>query len=117
MIFAVLWTAVVAMILGAIMGRAYERNAWQQRLLDRTGLLPDAPKRLSDAVRDVRTTANSAPQDLAQAVDAIALEVERIGEGQRFLTKLLAERDARITPRGTNSPAPGSLRSPVPPAS
>jgi hypothetical protein len=29
-----------------------------------------------------------------QAVDAIALEVERVGEGQRFLTKLLAERAA-----------------------
>lgn len=29
---------------------------------------------------------------LAQAVDAIALEVERIGEGQRFVTQLLADR-------------------------
>jgi hypothetical protein len=27
-----------------------------------------------------------------QAMDAIAVEVERIGEGQRFLTRLLAER-------------------------
>lgn len=39
------------------------------------------------------------PHDLAprlerieQAVDAIALEVERISEGQRFTTKLLSER-------------------------
>jgi hypothetical protein len=29
---------------------------------------------------------------LEQAVDSIALEVERISEGQRFTTKLLAER-------------------------
>jgi hypothetical protein len=29
---------------------------------------------------------------IEQAVDAIAMEVERIGEGQRFTTKLLAER-------------------------
>lgn len=29
---------------------------------------------------------------LAQAMDAIAIEVERIAEGQRFVTKLLAER-------------------------
>jgi hypothetical protein len=29
---------------------------------------------------------------LEQAVEAIALEVERISEGQRFTTKLLAER-------------------------
>lgn len=35
------------------------------------------------------------PEAVNQALDAIALEVERIGEGQRFLTKLLTERDAR----------------------
>jgi hypothetical protein len=29
---------------------------------------------------------------LEQAVDAVAIEVERISEGQRFVTKLLAER-------------------------
>jgi hypothetical protein len=35
---------------------------------------------------------------LNQAVDAIALEVERISEGQRFTTRLLSEqRDARQT--------------------
>ncbi|HKT09047.1 MAG TPA: hypothetical protein VJR24_14205 [Gemmatimonadaceae bacterium] len=31
-------------------------------------------------------------QRLEQAVDAIAVEVERISEGQRFTTKLLAQR-------------------------
>lgn len=35
------------------------------------------------------------PQQVAQALDAMAVEVERIGEGQRYLTKLLTERDAR----------------------
>lgn len=29
---------------------------------------------------------------LEQAVDAIAVEMERVGEGQRFVTKLLADR-------------------------
>jgi hypothetical protein len=38
-----------------------------------------------------------------QALDAIAVEVERIGEGQRYLTKLLAERDAMKAPK---PPAP-----------
>ncbi|HTL97097.1 MAG TPA: hypothetical protein VL157_16235 [Gemmatimonadaceae bacterium] len=33
-------------------------------------------------------------QHLEQAVDAIALEVERISEGQRFTTRLLAQRQA-----------------------
>jgi hypothetical protein len=31
-------------------------------------------------------------QRMEQAIDSIALEVERISEGQRFTTKLLAER-------------------------
>lgn len=31
---------------------------------------------------------------LDNAVDAIAVEVERVSEGQRFVTKVLAERDA-----------------------
>ena len=43
------------------------------------------------------TLPNVAAQDarfdrLEQAVDAVAIEVERIAEGQRFVTKLLAER-------------------------
>lgn len=32
-------------------------------------------------------------QHLEQAIDAIAIEIERISEGQRFTTKLLADRD------------------------
>jgi hypothetical protein len=37
---------------------------------------------------------------LQQAVDAIAIEVERLSEGQRFATKLLAEPDShRSGPR------------------
>lgn len=39
-------------------------------------------------------------QHLEQAVDAIALEVERISEGQRFTTRLLAQRqgDGAVDP-------------------
>jgi anti-sigma factor RsiW len=35
---------------------------------------------------------------IEQAVDAIAVEVERLGEGQRFVTKLLAERGSAPAP-------------------
>jgi hypothetical protein len=35
---------------------------------------------------------------LQQAVDAIAIEVERLSEGQRFTTKLLAESDTGTAP-------------------
>jgi len=41
-----------------------------------------------------------------QALDAIAVEIERIGEGQRFLTKLLTDREARL---------PEAIRSPTEP--
>jgi hypothetical protein len=42
---------------------------------------------------------------IEQAVDAIAIEVERMSEGQRFTTKLLADRlgDATALPRGPAS--------------
>jgi len=33
---------------------------------------------------------------LQRAVDAIAIEVERLSEGQRFTTKLLAEREREV---------------------
>ena len=32
---------------------------------------------------------------IEQAVDTIAIEMERIGEGQRFVTKILAERPSQ----------------------
>ena len=41
---------------------------------------------------------------LEQAVESIALEVERISEGQRFTTKLLTER-TQAEPRRSVSPA------------
>jgi hypothetical protein len=41
---------------------------------------------------------------LADAVDAIALEVERISEAQRFTARLLAERQAPPVPLGRRDP-------------
>lgn len=48
---------------------------------------------------------------LEQAVDAIAVEVERISEAQRFTTKLLSERHAQ------ESQAPSAAKQPIPNAS
>ena len=42
---------------------------------------------------------------LEQAVDAIAVEVERITEGQRFMAKLLAERSSDRMPDRSVLPA------------
>ena len=43
---------------------------------------------------------------IEQAVDAIALEVERISEGQRFTTRLLAERGSERLPAGEPTTKP-----------
>lgn len=45
---------------------------------------------------------------MERAVDAVAVEVERIGEGQRFVTQLLAERaSGAAAPRAVAAPARG----------
>jgi hypothetical protein len=45
-------------------------------------------------------------QQISQSVDAIAIEVERISEGQRFTTKMLTDkqRDVTIMPPGSGAP-------------
>ena len=43
---------------------------------------------------------------MEQAIDSIAVEVERISEGQRFTTKLLSERAGQ--PPGPGSAPPGN---------
>jgi hypothetical protein len=70
---AALGALAVIMIIAATVSRVIKRN-----VPDR----PDVPQPVDDH-RLVR---------LEQAVDAIALEVERISESQRFISKLLADR-------------------------
>lgn len=63
--------AAVVMVIGLPLVRAYAR-----RLESAPTVPPDVALRL---------------QHMEQAIDAIAVEIERISEGQRFTTKLLAE--------------------------
>ena len=43
---------------------------------------------------------------LEQSMDAMAIEVERIGEGQRFMTRLFAEKGApRVPAEGVSAPS------------
>lgn len=63
-----------AIIIGFPIARALGRR------IDRTGLRPNVP---------VEVTSQLA--QLNHAVESIAVEVERISEGQRFTTKLLSE--------------------------
>ena len=64
-------------------------NAVVRRLELRHGAPP------AGAAQGARLTGNLEERltRIEQAVDAIAVEVERISEGQRFVTRVLSERD------------------------
>ena len=49
---------------------------------------------------------------IEQSIDAVAIEVERIGEGQRFMTKVLTEQEA---PRADAGDAPDRTQPKSPP--
>jgi len=51
---------------------------------------------------------------IEQAVDAIAIEVERVSEGQRFVTRLLSERQPAL---GAAAPSAEPVRVPMSEAS
>ena len=68
--------ATVATVVVTI-GRAYVRGIEAQKKVAQRDLAPDVQERMLR---------------IEQAVDAMALEVERMSEGQRFTTRLLAER-------------------------
>jgi Na+-transporting methylmalonyl-CoA/oxaloacetate decarboxylase gamma subunit len=78
-------TMVVLLALGIPFVRALVRR-WEREPL-RPTVPPEVAARL---------------ERIEQAVDAVAVEVERISEGQRFTTKLLSDRagDAVPEPRG-----------------
>ena len=52
------------------------------RRIDRQAAAPSIPAELASQI-----------ERMEHAIDSIAIEVERISEGQRFTTKLLAERN------------------------
>ncbi len=71
------WHATIHALLATLFGLGAQHLMARQRALSR-----DADPALGD----------DRMKRLEQAIDSIAVEVERIGEGQRFVTKLLAER-------------------------
>ncbi len=58
-----------------------------------------------DATKRVPLEVTARLERMEQAIDSIAVEVERISEGQRFTTKLLAER--------SGAPVGGDVSPPV----
>jgi hypothetical protein len=86
---------VAAILLGFPIARAIARR------MDRGNVAQKLPPEVSTQLAQ-----------LSQAVDAIALEVERISEGQRFTTRLLSEQQANasrtLLAPVAGGPAPGS---------
>jgi hypothetical protein len=72
---------ITAILAGTTLALAFPLVRAYARKLELQGQQPRLPKELADRL-----------QHMEQAIDAIAVEVERIAEGQRFTTKLLAER-------------------------
>jgi hypothetical protein len=74
----VLFTSIPIMAIGVPIALAYAKRLGQ------------APPREASIPSEV----NARLERMEQALDSIAVEVERISEGQRFTTKLLSERNA-----------------------
>ncbi|HEX3866367.1 MAG TPA: hypothetical protein VHV78_06415 [Gemmatimonadaceae bacterium] len=81
------------MAIGIPIARAYSRRIEQQPLAP--AIPPEVSARL---------------ERMEQAIDSIAIEVERISEGQRFTTKLLSERTGAGTGTGPSANTPEQIR-------
>jgi hypothetical protein len=69
-------TTVITLVLGFPLVIAYARRLWRKSAVTLT-MTPELTQRLDSIER---------------AVEATAVEIERVGEGQRFVTQLLANR-------------------------
>ena len=56
-----------------------------------------------DAGTKIPSDVTTRLERMEQGIDAIAVEVERISEGQRFTTKLLSEREGHALPATSRS--------------
>jgi len=72
---------IVLFIMMGITAIGYPIARAMARKMDREALPPKIPLELTGRL-----------ERMEQAIDSIAVEVERISEGQRFTTKLLSER-------------------------
>jgi hypothetical protein len=89
---------VVAIVVGRPMIKAYATR------VENESKRPQIPVEVSTRLERIE-----------QAVDAIAVEIERISEGQRFTTKLLSEtRGPGALPAGQASPAASAAHGEAP---
>lgn len=88
----VVMSSVLLMALGLPMSIAWAKRIWRRK--------PDAPT--------VPTDFGPRLANIERAVDAIAIEVERISEGQRFVTKIFVDRPAQSGAADSGSAAGGA---------
>jgi hypothetical protein len=84
-IIKILCATVVVMVLGIPIIRAFTKR-WERGSIAPPPTSPELIGRL---------------ERIEQAVDSIAIEVERISESQRFVTKLMAEQEKKRLASGT----------------
>ena len=76
----------IVLAIGVPLARAYSRR------MDAESKSPRLPTEISERL-----------ERMEHALDSVALEVERISEGQRFTTKLLSEGSRQIQPGGQSA--------------
>jgi len=93
----------IALTAGAWYGRLQERAWWTRRLFER-GINPNTlyPRSTESPHLPLQPLAPDADA-MRDAMEAMAQEVERLAEGQRFLTRVLTEKPA--LPRESARPA------------
>ncbi|MEP6834726.1 MAG: hypothetical protein ABJB74_15125 [Gemmatimonas sp.] len=96
-IMGILGFTVVFCVVGLPIARAFAR--W----LDRRGATPPA------ASSEIKLRLES----IEQAVESVAVEVERISEGQRFTTRVLSERAHDASPEFVSAREPVSVGAPA----
>ena len=74
---------------------AYARRIWKRSVT----VVAPVPRELQEKL-----------QQLTESVESIGLEVERIGEGQRFITKVFTDTNARLLNQGSAQPIVASQR-------
>jgi hypothetical protein len=112
-VLATIGGVLLGVLLGQLAGRHEERKRWERTLLERAGLTDrGARDRVLSQALDKSDPMRH--ERLEQAIEAIAMEVERIAEGQRHVTRLLGERGlpkGLDSPRASRTPTPGAIRS------
>ena len=97
------WHATIHATLGLLFGVGAQRLAARRRLMQLGGgaELPGDVSTLRAELAALRQDQSEFLKRVEQSVDAVAIEVERVGESQRYLTKAMAElpRDSEGRPR------------------